>query len=136
LGGNDPGLGGMPIKRRRLFGRALIGGASLVHSSEHAAAGCRSRLEPVRADSQRQIDALISTLQRPVDSKICVCQFDSRQILKKRLRKQPVKMGFGGNKRREYLAAREKDGDESKLPQKKFYRQRAHANPFSDHQLA
>jgi tRNA (guanine-N7-)-methyltransferase len=22
-----------------------------------------------------------------------------------------------------------------KLPQKKFYRQRAHANPFSDHQL-
>jgi len=26
--------------------------------------------------------------------------------------------------------------DDSALPQKKFYRQRAHANPFSDHALA
>ncbi|RPB12473.1 hypothetical protein P167DRAFT_565152 [Morchella conica CCBAS932] len=26
--------------------------------------------------------------------------------------------------------------EEAKLPQKKYYRQRAHANPFSDHQLA
>jgi tRNA (guanine-N7-)-methyltransferase len=25
--------------------------------------------------------------------------------------------------------------DDSALPQKKFYRQRAHANPFSDHSL-
>ena len=32
---------------------------------------------------------------------------------------------------REDLANR----DEAKLPQKRFFRQRAHANPFSDHQL-
>jgi tRNA (guanine-N7-)-methyltransferase len=25
--------------------------------------------------------------------------------------------------------------DDVKLPQKRFFRQRAHANPFSDHQL-
>lgn len=27
------------------------------------------------------------------------------------------------------------EGDVIKLPQKKFFRQRAHANPFSDHRL-
>jgi tRNA (guanine-N7-)-methyltransferase len=36
-------------------------------------------------------------------------------------------------KREEYKIARHgKPGEE---PKKKFYRQRAHANPFSDHQL-
>lgn len=34
-------------------------------------------------------------------------------------------------KREEYKADRE----DVELPKKKFYRQRAHANPFSDHQL-
>ncbi|KAJ5183640.1 tRNA (guanine-N(7)-)-methyltransferase [Penicillium capsulatum] len=29
----------------------------------------------------------------------------------------------------------QQDGDDVKMPQKKFFRQRAHANPFSDHQL-
>ncbi|KAF7853104.1 uncharacterized protein EAF02_012047 [Botrytis sinoallii] len=39
-------------------------------------------------------------------------------------------------KREDYRTARE-NGEESKeLPKKKFYRQRAHANPFSDHRLA
>lgn len=40
-------------------------------------------------------------------------------------------------KREEYKAAREVEGGagEKELPKKKFYRQRAHANPFSDHQL-
>jgi tRNA (guanine-N7-)-methyltransferase len=33
-----------------------------------------------------------------------------------------------------YKAARE-DSEELALPKKKFYRQRAHANPFSDHAL-
>jgi hypothetical protein len=37
-------------------------------------------------------------------------------------------------KRQEYKEARE-DGMSNELPKKKFYRQRAHANPFSDHQL-
>ena len=37
-------------------------------------------------------------------------------------------------KREQYLVASKTDGSH-KLPKKKFYRQRAHANPFSDHQL-
>lgn len=37
-------------------------------------------------------------------------------------------------KREEYRAAMRQEGA-SELPRKKFYRQRAHANPFSDHQL-
>ncbi|KAK4147496.1 putative methyltransferase-domain-containing protein [Dichotomopilus funicola] len=37
-------------------------------------------------------------------------------------------------KREDYRAAMKRD-DISELPRKKFYRQRAHANPFSDHQL-
>lgn len=37
-------------------------------------------------------------------------------------------------KREDYRAALRQDGV-SELPRKKFYRQRAHANPFSDHQL-
>ncbi|KAK4128482.1 hypothetical protein N657DRAFT_562541 [Parathielavia appendiculata] len=37
-------------------------------------------------------------------------------------------------KREDYRAAIRKEGV-SELPRKKFYRQRAHANPFSDHQL-
>lgn len=39
-------------------------------------------------------------------------------------------------KRESYLLAQQQpDGAVPELPQKKFYRQRAHANPFSDHQL-
>lgn len=30
---------------------------------------------------------------------------------------------------------RREERQEGELPQKKFYRQRAHANPFSDHDL-
>ncbi|GAB1315800.1 tRNA (guanine-N(7)-)-methyltransferase (tRNA(m7G46)-methyltransferase) [Madurella fahalii] len=37
-------------------------------------------------------------------------------------------------KREDYRAAMRQEGV-SELPRKKFYRQRAHANPFSDHQL-
>ncbi|ORY62520.1 putative methyltransferase-domain-containing protein [Pseudomassariella vexata] len=37
-------------------------------------------------------------------------------------------------KRAEYRSAREQHGG-TEMPKKKFYRQRAHANPFSDHQL-
>jgi hypothetical protein len=37
-------------------------------------------------------------------------------------------------KRKEYREAFQIEGF-SELPKKKFYRQRAHANPFSDHQL-
>jgi tRNA (guanine-N7-)-methyltransferase len=37
-------------------------------------------------------------------------------------------------KREEYRAAQRDEGG-TELPKKKFYRQRAHANPFSDHQL-
>jgi hypothetical protein len=37
-------------------------------------------------------------------------------------------------KREEYRAAQRQEGV-AELPKKKFYRQRAHANPFSDHQL-
>ncbi|KAI4281930.1 MAG: hypothetical protein L6R35_005522, partial [Caloplaca aegaea] len=37
-------------------------------------------------------------------------------------------------KREEYRKAHKEDGL-TELPKKKFYRQRAHANPFSDHQL-
>jgi tRNA (guanine-N7-)-methyltransferase len=44
-------------------------------------------------------------------------------------------------KREEYRAALQAqqesndDGSVIKMPQKKFFRQRAHANPFSDHKL-
>ena len=41
-------------------------------------------------------------------------------------------------KRESYLLAQQQqrdDGSVPELPQKKFYRQRAHANPFSDHNL-
>jgi hypothetical protein len=44
-------------------------------------------------------------------------------------------------KREEYRAALQAqqgsadDGSVIKMPQKKFFRQRAHANPFSDHRL-
>jgi tRNA (guanine-N7-)-methyltransferase len=37
-------------------------------------------------------------------------------------------------KRQEYRAALHEEGLKE-LPRKKFYRQRAHANPFSDHNL-
>ena len=37
-------------------------------------------------------------------------------------------------KRADYRAARQQDGS-AEMPKKKYYRQRAHANPFSDHQL-
>ncbi len=37
-------------------------------------------------------------------------------------------------KREEYKNA-VKERSMTELPKKKFYRQRAHANPFSDHQL-
>lgn len=39
-------------------------------------------------------------------------------------------------KRDDYRNARnEQNGQRLELPKKKFYRQRAHANPFSDHAL-
>lgn len=38
-------------------------------------------------------------------------------------------------KRQTYLLAQKDDSALPELPQKKFYRQRAHANPFSDHNL-
>ena len=38
-------------------------------------------------------------------------------------------------KREEFSNALKEDGTSSGLPQKKFYRQRAHANPFADHNL-
>ena len=37
-------------------------------------------------------------------------------------------------KREDYRKAQKAEA-QSELPKKKFYRQRAHANPFSDHQL-
>lgn len=38
-------------------------------------------------------------------------------------------------KREEYKNAMHADEQNTALPKKKFYRQRAHANPFSDHSL-
>ncbi|KAK6084315.1 tRNA (guanine-N(7)-)-methyltransferase [Seiridium cupressi] len=38
-------------------------------------------------------------------------------------------------KRADYRSARQQEDASIELPKKKFYRQRAHANPFSDHQL-
>lgn len=38
-------------------------------------------------------------------------------------------------KREEYRSAHRADEASTELPKKKFYRQRAHANPFSDHKL-
>lgn len=41
-------------------------------------------------------------------------------------------------KREEYRAQldqQHEEGSAAELPRKKFYRQRAHANPFSDHNL-
>jgi tRNA (guanine-N7-)-methyltransferase len=40
-------------------------------------------------------------------------------------------------KREEYTKAQQEDQDgQVGMPKKKFYRQRAHANPFSDHHLS
>lgn len=48
-------------------------------------------------------------------------------------------MGSGGRKqkREAYRAQLDQQNEEglTELPRKKFYRQRAHANPFSDHNL-
>jgi tRNA (guanine-N7-)-methyltransferase len=38
-------------------------------------------------------------------------------------------------KREEYKASLTTEEQNAELPKKKFYRQRAHANPFSDHSL-
>jgi hypothetical protein len=38
-------------------------------------------------------------------------------------------------KREAYRSQHRADEDSTELPRKKFYRQRAHANPFSDHRL-
>lgn len=38
-------------------------------------------------------------------------------------------------KREDYRKTHKEAGGTAALPKKKFYRQRAHANPFSDHQL-
>jgi hypothetical protein len=38
-------------------------------------------------------------------------------------------------KRADYRSARQQDVAATEMPKKKFYRQRAHANPFSDHHL-
>lgn len=38
-------------------------------------------------------------------------------------------------KREAYRSTLRADGSSKELPRKKFYRQRAHANPFSDHNL-
>jgi len=58
--------------------------------------------------------------------------------MKKQPQVHPMKMAGPPNKRQkreEYRKARTEDGAIAALPKKKFYRQRAHANPFSDHQL-
>jgi tRNA (guanine-N7-)-methyltransferase len=48
-------------------------------------------------------------------------------------------MGHRGRKqkREDYRAQLDQNADDgaAELPRKKFYRQRAHANPFSDHNL-
>ncbi|KAI9786047.1 MAG: tRNA (guanine-N(7)-)-methyltransferase (tRNA(m7G46)-methyltransferase) [Peltula sp. TS41687] len=52
-----------------------------------------------------------------------------------------VAIGIGNNNtpdpqhRHHHHTQQQQQGSTTKLPQKKFYRQRAHANPFSDHQL-
>jgi len=38
-------------------------------------------------------------------------------------------------KREDYRKTLDEDENAAALPKKKFYRQRAHANPFSDHAL-
>lgn len=38
-------------------------------------------------------------------------------------------------KREDYRTQHRADEESTELPRKKFYRQRAHANPFSDHRL-
>ncbi|KAE8414512.1 hypothetical protein BDV36DRAFT_298957 [Aspergillus pseudocaelatus] len=47
----------------------------------------------------------------------------------------PAKRQKRDQYRKKAAAAANEDTDKVKLPQKKFYRQRAHANPFSDHRL-
>lgn len=44
-----------------------------------------------------------------------------------------ARSGKRAQKREDYRAGQVEGSTE--LPRKKFYRQRAHANPFSDHQL-
>jgi len=41
----------------------------------------------------------------------------------------------GPPKKREKRDEKREDKDDADLPKKKYYRQRAHANPFSDHDL-
>ena len=49
---------------------------------------------------------------------------------KEQVHDRPDRMGPAIKKQR-----RDEDRKDGDLPRKKFYRQRAHANPFSDHQL-
>jgi tRNA (guanine-N7-)-methyltransferase len=39
-------------------------------------------------------------------------------------------------RRSDYLETRKKVDGGAKMPKKRYYRQRAHANPFSDHALS
>jgi hypothetical protein len=46
----------------------------------------------------------------------------------------PKASGYKQEQREAYRQNKERNGG-AQLPQKRFYRQRAHANPFSDHCL-
>ena len=48
----------------------------------------------------------------------------------------PPQLPSHKRQKREDYRKSHKDNQPTELPKKKFYRQRAHANPFSDHQLA
>lgn len=57
-------------------------------------------------------------------------------LLNSRLRSVAMAGSANKKQKREEYRNAAKERDAAELPKKKFYRQRAHANPFSDHNLA
>jgi hypothetical protein len=67
----------------------------------------------------------------------CRCIYDSSARTEPRelnLPEMGEQVRISGKQRRDYREKLQQNGG-TQIPKKKFYRQRAHANPFSDHQL-
>lgn len=96
-----------------------------------------SQIPPPACQTLELAEKLDSTYQSPRDS-LCTSPSpttdnfpDNTQSQYSIMPHAPAKR----QKREEYKNAMHADEQNTALPKKKFYRQRAHANPFSDHSL-
>ena len=90
-------------------------------------------LEPLSITTRHQPTSLL--FEPPLISisinKLSVHQRNPKNPLTMHPTNHPAKR----QKREDYRKAQHAESSTAELPQKKFYRQRAHANPFSDHAL-